>query len=322
MKKRLCIPLAFILTAVAVLCGYTSLVPDTSPPLSVSVSTTQSNENTVTVKASVLPSDNTALVDWSLSWVNPSSLWVLNKTVTDYVTVTPLSDGSQTAKVNCLQAFGEQITVNVKLRSNPEIQGVCKLDYLMREVLSYRYYLWPVDNRYRPSYNGYTLFEEGSVVSVNIEEEWANYKTGGDEYAYFYINDDILYTTGTVQPQYTDVSSDLMISTNSNFRSYMSQKGYTISSYTQLSFYNPSLLLDRKVCSLPLLVNALIPSSVNKNDSTALKNYLAIIAGYTGTVADLYAGITLDGELYEIRSGISFYMKTYALTADPPSYVF
>ena len=67
-----------------------------------------------TLTATVSPSNATnKLVDWSVAWNNPSK----TETVTDYVTVTPTYDGSTTATVTCLKAFGsEQITITVTTR--------------------------------------------------------------------------------------------------------------------------------------------------------------------------------------------------------------
>ena len=89
----------------------------------------------ITLTATVSPetADNKA-VDWSVSFVNPSSSWASGKTVTDYVTVTPTSDGALTANVNCLKAFGEQIKVIVTSRANPKATAECTLDYARRIV--------------------------------------------------------------------------------------------------------------------------------------------------------------------------------------------
>ena len=87
----------------------------------------------ITLTATVSPetADNKA-VDWAVSFVDPSSSWASGKTVTDYVTVTPTSDGALTANVNCLKAFGEQIKVTVTSRVNPEAKAECTLDYARR----------------------------------------------------------------------------------------------------------------------------------------------------------------------------------------------
>ena len=87
----------------------------------------------ITLTATVSPetADNKA-VDWAASFVDPSSSWASGKTVTDYVTVTPASDGALIANVNCLKAFGEQIKVTVTSRVNPEAKAECTLDYARR----------------------------------------------------------------------------------------------------------------------------------------------------------------------------------------------
>lgn len=90
-------------------------------------------DNGVTVQATVLPQDATNReVDWSLSWASPASSWASGKTVTDYVTVTPTSDGSTTATVRCLQAFGAQIRLTVTSRDNPDAAADTTVDYYKR----------------------------------------------------------------------------------------------------------------------------------------------------------------------------------------------
>ena len=90
-------------------------------------------ESAQTVTASITPSD--ALnkeVDWSVAWKNPSSAWANGKDVTDYVTVTPTSDGALTATVECMEAFGEQVLVTATSRDNPSAKGSCTADYMQR----------------------------------------------------------------------------------------------------------------------------------------------------------------------------------------------
>lgn len=90
-------------------------------------------ESAQQVTASVQPSD--ALnkeVDWSIAWANPSSEWATGKTVTDYVMITPTSDGALTATVACLQAFGEQMIVTATSRDNTSAKGTCTVDYSQR----------------------------------------------------------------------------------------------------------------------------------------------------------------------------------------------
>lgn len=89
----------------------------------------------ITLTATVLPeSAGNKAIDWSASFVNPSSSWASGKIATDYVTVVPTSDGALTANVNCLKAFGEQIKITAASRSNPEAKADCILDFARRIV--------------------------------------------------------------------------------------------------------------------------------------------------------------------------------------------
>jgi len=67
-------------------------------------------------------------VDWSVAWVNPSSTWATGKTVTDYVTVTPTSDGALTADVHFVANFGEPIDIVVISREVSSVTASCRVD--------------------------------------------------------------------------------------------------------------------------------------------------------------------------------------------------
>lgn len=105
----------------------------------------------ITLKATIDP-DTAANqnVDWSVSFVNPSSSWASGKTVTDYVTVTPTSDGSLTATVQCLKAFGEQIKITVTSRANEYATAGCTVDYA-RRITDFTFYSFP-DNQQAPGF--------------------------------------------------------------------------------------------------------------------------------------------------------------------------
>ena len=51
---------------------------------------------------------------------------------TDYVTATPTSDGSLTATLSCIEAFGAQIKITVTSRDNSEASASCVCDYQQR----------------------------------------------------------------------------------------------------------------------------------------------------------------------------------------------
>lgn len=67
-----------------------------------------------TLTATVLPATATnKKVDWSVAWADGQS-----GTVTDYVTITPSSDGSTTATVKCYKAFTGNIVITVTTRES------------------------------------------------------------------------------------------------------------------------------------------------------------------------------------------------------------
>lgn len=87
-------------------------------------------ESAYTVTATITPSNAVdKTVDWSVSWANAESEFATGKTVTDYVTVTPESDGALTATVECKQAFGEQIILTVVSSNYSDIFANCTIDY-------------------------------------------------------------------------------------------------------------------------------------------------------------------------------------------------
>ena len=85
----------------------------------------------ITIKANVLPeyASNKA-VDWHISFVNANSTWATGKNVSDYVTLSPVSDGSLECVVTCLAPFGEQIKITVTSRDNSGAYSSITVDYL------------------------------------------------------------------------------------------------------------------------------------------------------------------------------------------------
>lgn len=116
--------------------------------------------DSVTLTATVKPdvAANKA-VDWSIAFVNPSSTWANGKTVTDYVTVTPTSDGATTATVKCLKDFGEQIKITVTSRDNENATASCTVDFRKRIV----------DIAYIDEGTDFTISEDNIITVSNVK---------------------------------------------------------------------------------------------------------------------------------------------------------
>lgn len=90
-------------------------------------------EDAFVLTATITPDDSyDKTVDWSVRWQNANSSFAKGKTVTDYVTVTPTSDGALSASVACLQDFGEKIEVVCTSRANENASATCVCDYAKR----------------------------------------------------------------------------------------------------------------------------------------------------------------------------------------------
>ena len=90
-------------------------------------------ESAVSITATITPAEaDDKTVDWSIKWKNASSSWATGKTVTDYVTITPTSDGALTANAECKQAFGEQIVITCTSRMNSKATAEVTVDYVKK----------------------------------------------------------------------------------------------------------------------------------------------------------------------------------------------
>ena len=90
-------------------------------------------ETAYQLTATITPANATNKeVDWKVSFSNPSASWASGKTVTDYVTVTPTSDGALTANVECKAAFGEKIKVTCTSRDNTSAKASATVDYTQK----------------------------------------------------------------------------------------------------------------------------------------------------------------------------------------------
>lgn len=90
-------------------------------------------ETAYTLTATVTLEDTAdKAVDWSVGFVDPKSTWAEGKRATDYVTITPETDGGLTATAACTGAFAAQIEIRVTLRSNTAATANCLVDYVKK----------------------------------------------------------------------------------------------------------------------------------------------------------------------------------------------
>lgn len=167
-----------------------------------------------------------------MSFDDPSSAWATGKTVTDYVTVTPTSDGALTANVECLQDFGEQIIVTVTSRDNAEATASCTVDYAKR-----------IESAYLIGMGGEHIAESGNTWQTGMYDSFTEtyipqYMTYTVNYTYSdYTVEDTFTMTATAQINATFLSG--LKSYAQEHASEATQNGYVIVSDLSGEAKNP-----------------------------------------------------------------------------------
>lgn len=228
-------------------------------------------ETAYTLTATITPSNATnKSVDWSVAFVNPSSSWAKGKTVTDYVTVTPTSDGALTANVECKQAFGEQIKVVVTSRDNESATASCTVDYAKRVVSC------SLSSSFCEEYSdGFRVVDSSSVLT------------------YFTSDDlDFVYSDYTVDDPLLDSQIQLAVEGNSALESALSSGGVTgIEHY--LSEYSTST-------SVALNGSALFYFYVDYGFGSSDGSYYQLDAARSNKACEIAKGICADTPMYFI----------------------
>lgn len=124
------------------------------------------SDNVVTVPVTVTPNiDVECAIDWTVFFKNANSEWVTGKEVTDYVTVTPTSDGALSATVSVVNPFSEQILVRAYVRADHKIYKTCTVDY----VKKYTFSNWALSTR-GGNTNDYDSWDSVFTPNYNISD--------------------------------------------------------------------------------------------------------------------------------------------------------
>lgn len=109
-------------------------------------------ENAHTLTATVTPANATYKeLEWSASWTDTLP-WATDKTVSDYVTVTPSSD-TLSAVVECKAPFAAQVQITVSYVHDSKINAACTVDYLQK---------------YQNAFTGYIALDNTSGKKANF----------------------------------------------------------------------------------------------------------------------------------------------------------
>ncbi len=175
-------------------------------------------ENAYTLTATITPADAAnKKVDWTIAFKNANSSWATSKTVTDYATVTPSSDGALTAVVENVAAFGEQIVVKCTSRDNTSAYATCTVEYLQRTT-------------------GYTFNLDGKTYSTTGTKTNAatpTFATAKNANAAITVNKSTVYTRAN-----TDSATYFTIKPTSALKTAITNAGLTASNLKEYSGNN------------------------------------------------------------------------------------
>ena len=139
---------------------------------------------TVTVKVNPKPvNTDFPEVDWSVAWSDPSHSTVNRQKVTDYVTVTPQSEGSTTATISFIKVFPIQILLTCKSQRNENISVITTIDCYRRPTFLNLEYV-EGGCSFRKSEDASNTVVVPACTEVNINPEVAAVGSLTDEFDY------------------------------------------------------------------------------------------------------------------------------------------
>ena len=257
-------------------------------------------ESAYTVTATVYPEDAAnKLLDWTVSFKNASSTWASGKKVTDYVTVTPSSDGAMTAVVQNIAAFGEQVVVKVTSRDNTAAYATLNVEYLQRTT-------------------GYSFVVDGKVLSTTGTKTYTatpTFATTRNAKESMTVNKSTVYTRAN-----TDKATRYTIKPTEAFKTAITNAGLSASALKEFSGDNISDTLYNWFDSV--WGKQLYSNNAQKNKLiSAIKGFsgnayeIVIYTANGGTQLATF-GITLDSSVIEGQKGVE------SVTTDKTELVF
>lgn len=235
-------------------------------------------ETAYTLTATITPADaaNKA-VDWTIAFKDASSTWATGKTVTDYATVTPSSDGALTAVVENVAAFGEQIVVKATSRDNAEAFATCTVEYLQRTT-------------------GYTLTLDGktySTTGATTNSATPTFATAKSASATVKVDKSTVYTRAN-----TDGVGYISVKPTAAFKTAITNAGLDASKLKE--YTSSAMMINFSNWFDSVWGSALYSTNAEKN------KLITAISGYSGNAYEI--------ELYNYDSGETTVLANFNLT--------
>lgn len=182
-------------------------------------------ESAYYLTATVMPETVTnRLINWTIAFNNSAAEWATDKTVTDYVKLTPISD--DTAVLECMGAFGEQIKVTAASDKDETKTAECIVDY-KQKLASVSATLDQVT--YSPLDEGLSYKDGRRIMQARIFPDSENVNNA--EYEVSYEMSEVYTIKNDYVPKY-----HFTFTVNEEFISKLNDAGYKTTSMPEVSF--------------------------------------------------------------------------------------
>ncbi len=269
-------------------------------------------------------------LDWSVAWESGTSGKFGNgKNVTDYVTVTPISDGALTATLTCKQAFGETIILTASLRLNPAIKGSRKIQYRQKatklssstfvchdSTLSEREFTW--DFPAVDLYSSLSYAASASAASVSLDFPIYAGDDTFNKYRLSFLNSSYSYPipNPSYATTYTKTASfgkvDMYViddaTSSGSYRDTVSTGSISVS-----DSYDETVGLKVGSTALPVFDFFMLGSSDGTGYMASFRKNLVTFQRSAGYLFSVYFTCTVNDEImYSQRIHVSFNVESLA----------
>lgn len=229
------------------------------------------SEYTLTVQFNDDCPEDMKLIDWSFDWKDPNAEWALRQNVDDYVSLTPTSDGSVTAKIKKIAAFGEQIIVTATARVATNLKATATVDCLKSDPVAV--------------VSGLTFGQEFSKPDITFKTVGTIEPTlsGGEVYLK-HCSGNFVYQ---FLPDRSSVLSDLVSISNllGSDNEYRCWFGYKVAKQGNIPIYMAGNVLDSSAISVDDFF--CINPNLSEDNKTEIKNSAAYKKAYNATLSYL-----------------------------------
>ena len=261
-------------------------------------------------------------VDWSISFYGNNE-WSTGKKVTDFVTITPLEDGSRFADITCHAAFAEHIEIEVRSRANPSAVAECYV-YFKQKYLGTKFHF---ENKFN---NGETSVEWLDAKKVSADKPVLTNKIKAfyeDLSNEFTFRAEQLFSSVYTHPMEIRNLVTFKIKMTEEFLLFLRDNGYnppdSVINYSDIEI-NTSLPYPQTV-SMNFLDGLWFESVSGSSNGSAMHELAVRINEFSGTAYQFLlfreGNLNKPSSTFDVVIDLSLILAPTNVTVDPPEVV-